>query len=154
MNITIDTNFLISAMQWDNSVAFKLLRRFLETNIKIFTTKKILDEFSEVLQRDFKYNKEETTNILEEVLAFVNLIEAKEKIKIVKEDPDDDKIIECAVASNSNYIITYDKHLLKIKEYKSIKIITPEEMLKLKIKQSLFYKMIYLLTKWFKNWRS
>ena len=59
MNITVDTNFLISATQWDNSVAFKLLKRLLEANIKIFTTKDILDEFSEVLQRDFKYNKEE-----------------------------------------------------------------------------------------------
>ena len=151
MNITVDTNFLISATQWDNSVAFKLLKRLLEANIKIFTTKDILDEFSEVLQRDFKYNKEETTNILEEILVFVNIIEAQEKIKIVKDDPDDDKIIECALASNSDYLITYDRHLLKIKEYKSIKIITPEEMLKLKIKQSLFYKIINLLTNWFKN---
>jgi len=151
MNITVDTNFLISATQWDNSVAFKLLKRLLEANIKIFTTKDILDEFSEVLQRDFKYNKEETTNILEEILVFVNIIEAQEKIKIVKDDPDDDKIIECAIASNSNYLVTYDRHLLKIKKYKSIKIITPEEMLKLKIKQSLFYKIINLLTNWFKN---
>ena len=151
MKITLDTNFLISATQWDNSVAFKLLRKILDTNIKIFTTKEILDEFSEVLQRDFKYNKEETTNILEEILVFVNIIEAQEKIKIVKDDPDDDKIIECAIASNSNYLVTYDRHLLKIKKYKSIKIITPEEMLKLKIKQSLFYKIINLLTNWFKN---
>ena len=151
MKITLDTNFLISATQWDNSVAFKLLKRLLEANIKIFTTKDILDEFSEVLQRDFKYNKEETTNILEEILVFVNIIEAQEKIKIVKDDPDDDKIIECAIASNSNYLVTYDRHLLKIKKYKSIKIITPEEMLKLKIKQSLFYKIINLLTNWFKN---
>src|SRR3989344_2774160 len=151
MNITVDTNFLISATQWDNSVAFKLLKRLLEANIKIFTTNDILDEFSEVLQRDFKYNKEETTNILEEILVFVNIIEAQEKIKIVKDDPDDDKIIECAIASNSNYLVTYDRHLLKIKKYKSIKIITPEEMLKLKIKQSLFYKIINLLTNWFKN---
>ena len=151
MKITLDTNFLISATQWDNSVAFKLLKRLLEANIKIFTTKDILDEFSEVLQRDFKYNKEETTNILEEILVFVNIIETQERIKIVKDDPDDDKIIECALASNSDYLITYDRHLLKIKEYKSIKIITPEEMLKLKLKQSLFYKIINLLTNWFKN---
>ena len=131
MNITADTNFLISATQWDNSVAFKLLRELLEMNITIFTTKEILDEFSEVLQRDFKYNKEETTNILEEVLVFVKIIETQERIKIVKDDPDDDKIIDCAVASNSDYLITYDNHLLKLKEYKQIKIIKPEELLKL-----------------------
>jgi len=91
--------------------------------------------------------------ILENVLSFANIIEPQEKIKIVKDDPDDDKIIECAIASNSEYIITYDQHLLKIKEYRSIKIVTPEEMLKLKIeqKQSLFLKLPNLLTKWLKR---
>ncbi|MBI5389261.1 hypothetical protein HZB01_02675 [Candidatus Woesearchaeota archaeon] len=46
---------------------------------------------------------------------------------VVKEDPDDDMIIACAVASKSQFIITYDKHLLKLKEHKGIKIIKPEE---------------------------
>ncbi|MBI2671412.1 putative toxin-antitoxin system toxin component, PIN family, partial [Candidatus Woesearchaeota archaeon] len=43
---------------------------------------------------------------------------------------DDNKIIECAIDGNSDCIITKDKHLLKLKEYKGIKIITPEEFLK------------------------
>ena len=51
----------------------------------------------------------------------------KNKINAVKEDPDDDKIIECAIESNSEYILTYDNHLLKIKEYKGVKILRPEE---------------------------
>src|SRR3989338_7429223 len=122
MSVTADTNFLISATQWDNRVAFKLLKKLIEHNIKIFTTKEILDEFSEVLQKDFKYTKDEMPKILENVLSFANIIEPQEKIKIVKDDPDDDKIIECAIALNSEYIITYDQHLLKIKEYRSIKI--------------------------------
>jgi len=45
---------------------------------------------------------------------------------VIKEDPDDNKIIECAISSNSEFIITYDKHLLKVKEYKGIQIIRPE----------------------------
>ena len=40
-------------------------------------------------------------------------------------------IVECAAQSLADYIITYDKHLLKIKKYKDIKIITPEEALKI-----------------------
>jgi len=61
------------------------------------------------------------------VLSFVNLIIVRNKINIVKEDPDDNKIIECAIESDSEYILTYDNHLLKIKEYKSVKILKPEE---------------------------
>src|SRR3989344_1653972 len=68
---------------------------------------------------------------LKKILLFVNLMEPKQKINVVKDDPDDNKVIECAIESSSDYIITYDKHLLRIKEYKGIKIITPEEFNKI-----------------------
>ena len=127
MRITVDTNFLISATQWDNSVAHKLLIKLIKTNVEIFTIKEILDEFSKVLKRDFKYREEETDEIIQKVLCFTTLVEPKEKVNVVKNDPDDNIIIECALASKSSYILTYDKHLLNIKDYEGIKIIKPEE---------------------------
>ena len=129
MKITADTNFLVSATQWDNSVAHKLLLKLIETNAEIFTTKGILDEFAEVLQRDFEYSEEETNEIIEKVMGFVILVESKEKLDIVKDDPNDNKILECAIASKSEYILTYDNHLLRLKEFRGIKILKPEEII-------------------------
>ncbi len=131
MKITVDTNFLISATQWDNSVAHKLLIKLVKSNVEIFTTKEIINEFSKVLTRDFKYNEKEINSIIEQIIMFLILVEPTEKVNIVKDDLDDNKIIECAISSNSSCILTYDKHLLNIKDYKEIKIITPEEMLKI-----------------------
>ena len=130
MKVTVDTNFLISATQWDYSVAHKLLKNFILSDAEIFTTQDILDETAEVLERDFGYNKEEVKNIIEKILLFVKLIEPKQKVEIIKDDPDDNKVIECAVESSSDYIVTYDGHLLKLKDYKGIKIMKPEEILK------------------------
>ena len=127
MNVTVDTNFLISSSMWDNSVAHRLLLKLIENNAKIYTTKEILEEFSKVLRRDFKYNDEEVIEMVNIVLSFISLVVIKNKINAVKEDPDDDKIIECAIESNSEYILTYDNHLLQIKEYKGVKILRPEE---------------------------
>ena len=59
MKVTVDTNFLISATQWDYSVAHKLLKKLILLDAEIFTTQDILDETAEVLERDFGYNKEE-----------------------------------------------------------------------------------------------
>jgi len=132
MKITVDTNFLISATQWDNSVAHKLLMKLIKVDTEIFTTKDIIEEFIEILERDFKHTKEEANSTVEKILPLMKLIESKEKLDVIKNDPDDNKIIECAVASNSKYVITYDKkHLLVLKEYKGIKIITPEELIKI-----------------------
>ena len=131
MRITVDTNFLISATQWNYSVAHKLLKILIEKEIKIFATKEILGEFSDVLQRDFKYAKDEAGSLIEKLLFIIELSYPANKIDIIKEDPADNKIIECAVATGSKFILTYDRHLLKHKEYENIKIITPEEAMKL-----------------------
>jgi len=131
MKVTVDTNFLISATQWDYSVAHKLLKKLILSDTEIFTTQDILDETSEVLERDFEYGKDKAKNIIEKILLFAKLIEPKQKIDIIKDDPDDNKVIECAVESSSDYVITYDRHLLKLKEYKGIKIMTPEEFNKI-----------------------
>ena len=128
MKFTLDTNFLVSATQWDHSAAHKLLEKFIRENHELFTTKEILEEFEEILKRDFKYSNEESRNIIERVLQFLTLVTPTEKVIIVKEDPDDNKIIECAIESNSEYILSYDKHLLKLKEYQGIKIVKPEDL--------------------------
>ncbi len=131
MKVTVDTNFLISATQWDYSVAHKLLKKLILSGAEIFATQDILGETSEVLERDFEYSKSEAKNIIEKILLFASLIEPKQEAEIIKDDPDDNKVIECAIESSSDYIITYDWHLLKLKEFKRIKIMKPEEILKI-----------------------
>ena len=49
----------------------------------------------------------------------------------MKDDPNDNLFVETAVAGNADYIVSQDKHLLKLKEFKKIKIITPEEFKKI-----------------------
>lgn len=121
MTIVVDTNFLISATQWNYSVSHKLLLNLIEKKITI------LDEFMEFLERDFGYIKEESIQIVDALLPFLTIIEPKMRVSIINSDPDDDKVLECALESKSRYIITYDKHLLNLKGYQGIRIIRPEE---------------------------
>ncbi len=53
MKIAADTNFLVSATQWNYSVSHRLLKKLIINNAEIFTTKEVLDELAEVLKRDF-----------------------------------------------------------------------------------------------------
>lgn len=131
MSVVFDTNVLISSTLWDGSVAQKLLFKMILSNIQIYSSADILSEYERVLVRDFGYSEEETKSIVEKVLSFTALVQPKETVDAVKDDPDDNKIIECAVASGSKFIITYDKHLLKIKDFGEIRIITPEDALKI-----------------------
>lgn len=127
MKIVFDTNVLISATLWDNSVAQKFLFKCIKENVQIFSSQEIIEEYKEILARDFDYNEQEIGGILERILRFLTLVVPSKKIDAVKEDPDDNKIVECALESKSDYIISYDNHLLKLKEYLGIKIVRPEE---------------------------
>ena len=53
------------------------------------------------------------------------------QLHIVKDDPNDDKFIEAAIEGHAELIVSQDKHLLKIKEYQNIKIVNPDEFLRL-----------------------
>lgn len=127
MGVTFDTNVLLSATLWDGSVSQKLLFDLIRQNVEIYSTIEILAEYKKVLKRDFAFSDEEVKEIMEKNKSFLTIVVPDEKIDIVVEDADDNKIIECAIASGSKYIITYDPHLLKVKEYKNIRIIKPEE---------------------------
>ena len=127
MRVVFDTNILLSSTLWAGSVAQKLLFKLIKNDVKIFTSEAILSEFSSVLKRDFGYSEKETLDIMGKVVLFANLVAPIEKLDVVRDDPEDNKVIECAIASSSDYLITYDKHLLKIKSFRKINIITPEE---------------------------
>lgn len=131
MRVTVDTNFLVSATQWDTSESSKLLVELLRRKVGICTSEEILEELVKVLKRDFNRNEEKIQEVIEDLFEFIILVVPKKRICVVKEDPADNKIIECAVESNSEFIITYDKHLLRIKEYGGIKIVKPEKITKL-----------------------
>ena len=127
MGVTLDTNVLLSATLWDGSVAQKLLFDLIQQNVKIYSSLEIISEYQEILKRDFEFSDEEVTEIMEKVLAFVIIVNPTIRVDIVKGDPDDNSIIECALESNSKYILTYDKHLLFLIEYQGIRIIRAED---------------------------
>jgi len=127
MKIVLDTNVLISATLWDNSISHKLLIKLIERNVELFTTLEIINEYKKAVIRDFQYTEEKVNEIIERLLSFMKLIETSSKIELVKEDPDDNKILECAKDSESGYILSYDDHLLKLKEFESIKILRPDD---------------------------
>ena len=129
MIVTFDTNVLLSATLWEGSVANRLLVRLLEKKIKICCSLEIIEEYCNALVRDFNFLKEDALSFAEDSLEFVEITSPKNKLIVVKDDPADDKVFECALESRSDYILSYDKHLLNVKEYKGIKIIKPEEFL-------------------------
>lgn len=131
MKVVLDTNIFISGIFWKGS-SNKVITNWKERKFTIVTSLEAISEIIRVLN-DFKIRLSDDM-IKEWVDIIVRnsiMVEPREKINIVKDDPKDNIFIEIAVAGNVECIITQDKHLLKIKRFRGIKIITPEEFNKI-----------------------
>ncbi|MBS3153625.1 putative toxin-antitoxin system toxin component, PIN family [Candidatus Woesearchaeota archaeon] len=135
MKITVDTNVLITATFW-NGDSNIIIGKAEKKEIELVLSMEILKEFSKVLaykeiQDKIRNKNLEMKRTVEKVAAISTIVEPTQRFAVVKEDSDDNKFIECAKAGNVDFIISKDNHLLKIKEFEGIKIITSKEFLKI-----------------------
>jgi len=137
MSVVIDTNVVISALLFGGPPG-KLRLLWQNGKIEPVFSKEILDEYLKVLTYPrFSLSEIEIDLILKhELLPYFKVVdipatdnpEAKKK-PIIEADPDDDKFLLCALADKCRYIISGDKHLLELKVYENIEIITPATFL-------------------------
>jgi putative PIN family toxin of toxin-antitoxin system len=133
MKVVLDTNILVSAMFW-NGDSDKIIRLAEEKKVEIILSKDILDELSKVLgykdiQDKVKDKNLEVRNSFQKIVELATIIESEEKVDIIKDDPADNKFLECAKAGKADFIISKDKHLFNLKKFENISIITPKEFL-------------------------
>jgi predicted nucleic acid-binding protein len=94
------------------------------------TCLEILDELTDKLQSKLSFTLEEAVDTLADLLTFLRAVPIIGSVKAVPADPDDDKIVECAVVASASHIVTGDRrHLLPIKQYQGILIIAPADFL-------------------------
>ena len=131
MKLVLDTNVFISGIFWTGS-SNKILELWKEEKFTLITSMDIISEIIGVLN-DFKIQlpPQMITEWAELILKNSTVVEPKEKISAVSEDPSDNKFLETAVTGSADFIISQDNHLLKLKEFNSIKLLTPDDFLKL-----------------------
>ena len=128
--VFLDTNILVAATFWRGS-SYELLAKIGGKTLDGFTTIELLDEYKAVLKRDFNHSEEESDERLKLLMGILTIVFPKEKIRAVEKDPDDNKVLEGALAARADFVISYDHHLLDLGSFRGIRIITPEELLKM-----------------------
>ncbi len=133
MRVVLDINVLVSAMITKGKpkeLWLKAVRKEFDT----ISSRKIISDFLQVISRKKfqRYVKErDVVDFLEAFNATAKLVDVKSKLRVVKQDPDDDVILATAYDGHADYIVSGDKHLLALKEFKSIRIVTVDEMFKI-----------------------
>jgi len=127
MKIILDTNVFISGIFFSGPPS-QILKAWQNSRLQIVLSQEILNEYQRVAE--FLVAKFPTIDILpiiELMTIHGQLIDVEGFDVSVCDDPDDNKFMECAIASNSKIIISGDKHLLKVSGYQGIKVLKPRE---------------------------
>jgi putative PIN family toxin of toxin-antitoxin system len=127
--VVIDTNLFVSSF-WGGKPK-KIIDLFIKGKIQLLISPQILEEISRVLKEILGDDSEINYFIK---LISLNSIEIIPNVtlQVIKEDPSDNKFLECAVVGKADYIISGDKHLLDLRKYQGIPIIKVDEFLKIK----------------------
>ncbi len=129
LRVVIDTNVFISS--FFGGVPGKIIDLWKNGEITLCLSQDIVEEYLEVLIRLGLKDEQKLSKLTKLFAEGYNSVFAGNtpKLQIVKDDPDDNKFIECAVELECKIIVSGDKHLKKIKKYIDIEIISPREFI-------------------------
>ena len=127
---TLDTNVYLSAFLFQDGTIADVWRFAEAGRYTVVISPFIVREFIEKLREKFKLSEAEREKIKRRVLRRAEIVQPKTVPNVITEDPDDDHILACAVAGEANIIVSGNKHLLRLKEYKDIPIVRPMDFLR------------------------
>ncbi|MBW1976134.1 MAG: putative toxin-antitoxin system toxin component, PIN family [Deltaproteobacteria bacterium] len=127
MKVVLDTNVLISGIFF-SGLPSKILSHWRKGTFTTVVSQPIISEYTKVAEEiSKKYPQINIYEILELFILNSEVVDTGNLKITVCEDPDDNKFLECAIAGNCDMIISGDKHLLKLHEYRGVKILKPKE---------------------------
>ena len=133
MRVVADTNTIVSGLMWYGAPR-QVLDAARNSKIELFTSPVLLAELEDVLCREKFFQRLEKINRKPHDLVIgypsLAMIVSPETISpVILADPDDDSVLACAIAADAKIIVSGDSHLLELKEYRGIQILSPKELI-------------------------
>jgi len=133
MRVVADTNIVVSGLLWRGNPR-RILDAARDGIIELFTSPVLLEELEEVLSRGRFATRLEAAQVTAHELvlgyaALATVVEAASIEPVILTDPDDDAVLACALATQCEVITSGDSHLLDLKQYKEVRILTASELL-------------------------
>ena len=130
MRVVFDTNVWISGLVFKGEVR-KVLQRALDEEFQAVISIPLLRELEKVLSSPkIGYSPSVVAATLQQVQSLCLLVHPTQKIQAIHRDPEDNRVLECALEGGADLIVSGDKHLLSLKTFQDIPILTPTQFLK------------------------
>ena len=128
VRVVADTNIYISAFNFGGPTG-EVIELAQNGRITLFVSPAILHEIKRILSTKFYWADKRIDEAISNLLQFAHLVYPTDQLNDIIEDPDDNRILECAVEAGAVFIVSGDRHLLKLKSYRDIQIVPPAEFI-------------------------
>jgi len=135
MRVVADTNVLISGFVF-TGLPCDFINRGLNGEFHFITSQPLLDELEEKLSLKFKIAPEDVQVIRERLISVSDVIHPMTMLHVIKEDRDDNRVLECAVEGHADFIVSGDRHLLKLIRYEGIEVLSVRQFLDRKVRSA------------------
>jgi uncharacterized protein len=137
VKVVLDTSILVGAFLRQSGVNARILHSGRQS-YDLYLSEEILEEMARVLftyeriRKRYHYSDEEAREYLEAlIITAKEVLEKLPKIEVIKEDPKDNHILACGLASKADYIVSKDNHLTDLGQYRGIKIVPSLEFVEI-----------------------
>lgn len=135
IRVVLDANQYVSTVLKPASNPARIFKLATDGRIELFVSQSILSEIERVLFypkliKLHKYSPNEIRQFLEEIANSAVITPGKMSLSVIKNDPTDNKYLECAVEGKADFIVSGDHHLTDLKSYRGVAIVNPTEFLK------------------------
>ena len=134
LSATLDTNIYVSALEF-GGVGARVLGMARAGVFRIDVSDVILAELVTVLRDGFRWGRIRLHFAKEQIARLANRVVPTQTLDVIKEDPDDDRILECAVEARSAFIVSSDKDLLRLGSYGDVRIVTAKEFIETMVRR-------------------
>ena len=134
LGVTLDTNIYVSALEF-GGLGARLLGMARAGMFRIDVSDAILDELLTGLRDDFRWGGYRLHFGREQIANMANRVVPRQRLDIIKEDPDDNRILECAVEAKSDFIVSSDKDLLRLGRYGDVRMVTAKELMVMMVRR-------------------
>lgn len=134
MRLVLDTNVVIAGMLWHGPPRL-LLDAAVENRIELATSAALIEELAQVLRypklaRRLSGQGLSARGIVARYALISDAYVPAAISRTVAKDPDDEQVLACALAAAADLIVSGDSHLLNLKAYQGIPVVTATEALK------------------------
>lgn len=128
LRATLDTNIYVSALVFQGAPR-QLIDLAIDGEVDVAISEPILEETVRVLGVKFGWSREELDMVKDLIMSFARMVTPVQTLNVIKEDPADNRVVECAIESQSEYIVTGDKDLHRLGTYGGSRVVNVKEML-------------------------